>query len=247
MFDSIRRVKLYEQALKAMKTGKLDKRRTYVHDYNLDCYRKDKGYTLNGLHWGYPDGIVRAITGADPEGASCIDYATWVTPETKKRCGDNSRFSIVPFGEIRAVIEKGIRQKLAKARIAAELEEYALSQWRKALAKRFPKYCDVALRIESSDPSKLDIIAIDPTRFATMGMGDFLDTIKKGDVSIGKSALKVMQSIPARSGLMAVEVFNGPIVAGMFGAPEVRGIPITNISIQPGALTELVALSRIED
>lgn len=247
MFDRLHVAQIYAKALKAIRTGRFDNRKTYVHDYDAKCYREDKDYTLNGLHWGYPDGITKAITGMDPQGASCIDYATWVTPKTRAQCSGNSRFSIVLFKEIRAIIEKGIEQKLQQASTESKVEARALARWRKALPKRFPKWLDVVMRLEVSEPNTLDIIAIDPTRFVTRGFGDFLEDIKKGEVSMSPAARDLLLTTPSRQGLNGVEIFVGPIFAGMLRVPELRGVPKSAISADKKGVAQLIALARIED
>lgn len=193
MLESTNRVRLYSEALTKIQTGRYDNKDTYVHDYDAECYRKDRGYTLNGLHWGYPDSIVETITGEPPDGTSSFLYATWVTAKLKKHplYGENSRFQIVKFKEIRAIIEKSIKQKLAKAQKDAGVEADLLPAWRKVVEKKFRKYRNATIRIQMVK-SDVEFILIKPERLKVRGMGWFLEDIKKGDVSISASAVKAM-------------------------------------------------------
>lgn len=236
MLDGLNCVRKYEEALAKLATGKYDNKDTYVHDYDLDVYRTAKTHTLNGLHWGYPDGIVETLAG---DGDNPATYATWVTPALKKHSlyGQNSRYQIVKYSEIKAIVEKGIRQKLRQAKKDAKDELEFLASWQKTAKRKFKRYLGATLRIDvGSKPNTLDFIVIKPERLKTRGMGTFLENIKKGEISLSRAALTALGRLPERSGLMCIEVFDGPIVAGMIHTPEFRGVPLEAISVNQTAL-----------
>lgn len=249
MFDAHNAVRVYEKALAAIRTGRFDNKETFVHDYKDKVYRTKKDYTLNGLHWGYPDGIVYEITKEDPGGnASCVQYAMWATPARKKSdyIGGNSRYSIVKFKEIRAVIEKGIEQKLAEAAKDLPKEKAFLAAWKKIVEKKYKRYERSALRIEK-EATAFKFILIKPQRFVTRGMGSFLEDIKKGTVSVsGQHVLDDLFHCNEKGGLNAIEIFKGPIIAGMFGATEfvVRAEHISASGVGCEQLADLVVVQK---
>lgn len=250
MFDTINRVRIYEAALKKLATGRYDDKDTYVHDYDDKCYRTDPNYTLNGLHWGYPDGIVRAVTKEDPEGASCFDYATWVTARLKKHSqyGENDRFKVVKYRKIKKIVELGIQQKLDQARKDAAYEKDLLIRWQAEVKDKFAKFANRSLRIQAGKKAgTMDFTAINPERFKTRGFGNFLENIKKGEISISRKALDTLSRVPERRGLMNMEIFAGPIVAGLFIAPQFLAVPVPTISVSPKGFEQLRKLVTVQD
>lgn len=229
-------------------TGEYDEREVYLHDYDAEVYRTSPTHTLNGLHWGYPDGIVMLVTGECPEGTgSSTLYTQWVTKETKRSAGQNSRFCIVKYKEAKAIIELGIRQKLDKAKVDAEEDVKFLADWEKTKREKFPKYLACAFRIDTSKKGTLDIVIIKPERFVTRGMGTFLENIKQGEVSISPKALKLLEDEgQERRGLNGLEMFHKPlIIAGMIG--PLTQMKMEDVSVAKGALGQLREVATIED
>jgi hypothetical protein len=250
MFDALNRVRIYEAALKKLATGKYDNKDTLVHDYDTKCYRTDPKYTLNGLHWGYPRGIVYAVTKEDPEGTGWIGchYATWATKKLRNHPNyglGNSRYSIVKYSKIKKVVELGIQQKLDEAKKNAKGEKKTLLAWKRRVKSEYAKYANRTLRIESSK-GQIDLIVIKPERFITRGFGTFLEKIKKGEVSISEKAVELLSRAPERGGLMGVEFFAGPIVAGLISEPELYGVPLEAISVSSTGFGQLQKLALVE-
>lgn len=164
MLDATRRVRLYSKALKMIVTGRYDNKETYVHDYDVKAYRTEKDYTLNGLHWGYPDSIVETLTKDCPTGSSSFFWATWVTEKLKKNSqyGENSRFKVVKFKEIRPVVELGIQQKLTRAQADMKADTEFLAIWEVTKKKQFKKYLKATISIDRGEYRKLDVIIMKP-------------------------------------------------------------------------------------
>lgn len=257
MLDNMRRVRIYTKALEKLDTGKYDDREVWVHDYNEEIYRTAKTHTLNGLHWGYPDGIVYAVTREDPNGAGAEEfgYAALVTKANRKsdRYAGNSRFSIVKYREIKEIVEKGIRQKLAEAEKEAEKDAKFLKKWKAIVAKKFSKYKNAALRIQKEADGTLGVIVINPERWTTRGFGTFLEQIKPGDVSISKEALDMLRTVPERRGLQQMTFFkdggikpggSDPIICGVIGT--MTKVPTEEICMMKGSYEALVKVATIE-
>lgn len=247
MLEASRRVHLYKEALQILKDPKWLERDTYVHDYDTECYRTDKGYTLNGLHWGYPDAIVETVTGENPQGfgPSGFLFATWVSPELKAYA-DNSRFSVVKYGDIKAIVEKGIRQKLAKAQRDDRKEKALFKEWVDVALKHYRAFKAYTLRIETHKKGTLDFIILKPSRFVRKGLEVFLEDIKPGEVSISKRAYNLLTKVPLRSGPMAIEFFgatpeHGPVIAGLFSDPLYEAVPLSAMSAGYRATDSLYA------
>jgi hypothetical protein len=225
MLNATNLVSRYTKALEMLATGEYDDRDTYVHDYDTKCYRENPNYTLNGLHCGYPDAIVRQLTGEGDGGP----YASWVTPGTRKANKGNSRFSIVKYREIKEIVELGIRQKLAKAQEDAVNETAFLKEWDTFRRENYSQCLDAAIRIDQTEPNTIDLIVIRPERLVVHGMGSFLKDIKKGEVSISLKALAALESVPARDGLNLIEFMapeKGIMIAG-FLEPIMNEVPLS--------------------
>ena len=239
MLNATALVNRYTKALEMLTTGEYDDRDTYVHDYDSRRYREDPEYTLNGLHWGYPDSIVQQLTGEGEGG-----YASWVTSETKS---PNSRFSIVKYREIKSIVELGIRQKLDKAQEAATAETAFLLEWDTFRREKYSQYLAAAIRIDQTEPNTIDLILIRPERLVVHGMGSFLEDIKKGDVSISLKALAALESVPARKGLNIIEFMapaKGIMIAG-FLEPIMNAVPLSQISVWPGFTDKLREIATV--
>lgn len=120
--DAERSVKLYERALGMLKDSSYDTADVWLHDYKEEVYKTSKAHTMNGLHGGYPDSVVACLVGVNPTTnyPDSMPYALFITDQTSsvlwERVKNNSRYVKVPYKDVRDVIEKGIKQKLTKAR-----------------------------------------------------------------------------------------------------------------------------------
>jgi hypothetical protein len=94
---------------------------------------------------------------------------------------------------------------------------------------------------------KLTIETLIKKRTKIYGFGTFLEKPKQGEVVCNKAAFEMLSRCPARRGLMAIEIFNGPIVS--YGAPNLKftGVPMEYVSVQPGAWKELEKLVVVEE
>lgn len=104
---------------------------------------------------------------------------------------------------------------------------------------------DVVMRI-SFDGKMFSIKTLVEKRTKIYGFGTFLQDPKPGEISINKAAYDLLAHCPARRGLMAIEIFNGPIVSYGDTSLEFTEIPLSAISVQPGAWKELAELAIIE-
>ena len=242
MFDNLQKVKIYEEALELLNNPALNDKEVWVHDYTESVYREKKNYTLNGLHWGYPDSIADNITGKHVEGVRSIYYARFVgkdiPPAAEKwNYEDNSRFSKVKYGEIKEIVELGIKQKLAKSKIDAKGNIKELKKWKKYIAKEYSNYNSI-IRIEEIDGEKIHVIVLKPEEMDTFGFGSFLSNIKAGDISFSEKALEILKSIPERPGLNSLEFFSGKRFAMIGTNPDLIVQP-DQISVVKGALKEI--------
>lgn len=254
MFDSINKVKIYERALKLLADPALGKAKVALHDYDSECYRSDPVYTLNGLHWGYPDALVASITRKDPEGTggNLSDmYAAFVdkTPKyQRERFKENSRYKIVAYSKVKKIVELGIKQKLEESRSHAAEEMEALSKW-KAICKRdFAKFKGFTVRFESAGDKAFRLIILKPERFKTMGMGTFSPSLKKGDVSIAGDASAAIDNMKSdQGGMFLFEGFGDDVVrfGGLFDVDTV--IPSQAANANGDFLSKLRSVAVISD
>lgn len=244
MLPNRQRVVEYERALEILRKPETARRSVWLHDYDQECYRTRDGYTRNGLHWGYPDDIVGGIT--DP--TLLYTYAVFVTPQNARKTlyTQGSRYQKVAYSEIKDSIELSVEQNLKEARKLAKKEDAALARWSEKIKKKHPRFTSYALRLDVTKSGAISFLVPQPDRFLTRGFGTFLERIKKGEVSISPKAKEALAGLTARSGLVAAEFFQGPIVAGTFNLQDYV-IPVNMISVQPGALQGLFKLARIEE
>lgn len=248
MFDNLQKVKIYEEALKLLADPSISDREVWVHDYKEPCYRKKKSYTLNGLHWGYPDSIVDSITRKMVNGVRSFYYATFVgtlpRDAEKWNYADNSRFSKIKYKEIKEIVELGIRQKLKQARIDSQEDVKALKSWKKYIQKEYSQYNGAALRIEEVK-NKIKLVALKPERFNTYGFGSFLEDIKPGDISISPKTLEILAHCSERGGINGLELFANNIL-GMIGTEPLLEVHQDSISVVKPAHRWLPRVAKVE-
>lgn len=248
MFDNLQKVKIYKEALKLLAAPSISDREVWVHDYKEPCYRKKKGYTLNGLHWGYPDSIVGSITGKKVDGVRSFYYATFVgtlpREAEKWNYADNSRFSKVKYEEIKKIVELGIRQKLKQARINSQKDAKALESWRKYVHREYSQYNGAVLRIEEIE-GKIRLVALKPERFNTYGFGSFLEGIKPRDISINSKALEILAHCSEREGINGLELFANNTL-GMIGTEPFLEAHQDSISVANSAHCWLSKFAKTE-
>lgn len=247
MFPNRNRAALYAKALKQLQDPAVLDREVWLHDYDEPVYRTGPNHSRNGLHWGYPDGILSSLLGVDIGGSgSSRTYAFFVDDPQMKgaRPNENSRFKKARYREIHESISTSLHQKLAEATAASVQEEEIREQWREAVSTNFPMYANFALRLELAGRN-IRVIVIDPDRSTTRGFGCYFEGLKEGDVSISPAALRLLERIPSRSGLQGLYVFKGPILAGVLNldsalAPE-------DLSVEPEGLAALRAIATITE
>ena len=232
---ALQRVKIYEEALEKLSHPSYNTKEIWLHDYDQKCYREDPGYTLNGLHWDYPDSVVDFVTEKRITGAISFFYAAFVTPETENsNYTSNSRFQKVPYREVRKIIEYGIRQKLAKAKIDALPEQKFMDQWAKKVKREYSQFLPAVLRI-TTKKNCLNLIALRPERLVTRGFGSYLEKIRKNDISMDQATYDLFAKAPSRSGIQAIEVFTSSILAYFSANVQLGEIPPNRLSVQNGA------------
>lgn len=212
-----------QKTLADLKSGALDAQKFYVHDWNRGNYGAPLVALLHGCEcWnGLPYLI---MDGATPN----------------ERAASNSRYTLLSGAEIRDVIIADLESEIPKLQDGNEASEAA--RWAQIIKENFPKYKNFKARLEMSE-QMLQIIVIDPIRWKKRGMGIFLEDIQQDEVSISKQAVSFLRRCTARSGLNGMEIFNGPIIAGMFGINEF--FSPEDISAQPGSVDELIKISVV--
>lgn len=104
----------------------------------------------------------------------------------------------------------------------------------------------VAVRIELHK-DELTIEKKNESRFKIYGFGSFLEKPQLGEVSMNKAAFDFLVHCPERRGLMAIEIFNGPIVAYGYPGDGLTGIGKQDVSVAKGAWDELSKLVLVTE
>lgn len=245
MFPNLRRVSILTEALSLLSDPAVSERGIWLHDYNEKCYREDPKYTRNGLHFGYPRGVVQSITGKDPEGTGSGTMACFVDPTVNQDRYKGSRFTNVRYGDVKEIIELGIHQDLMKATVEASEEAEISTIWASHMTSNYPHLLNRTLRLETEGEDLL-IIIVKPERFVTRGMGTFLEGIQPEEVSCSANALGWLKRCSAKSGMIPIEVFPGPIFAGMLQAPATL-VERAHVSVGQGAMKDLEPLLVVEE
>lgn len=122
-----------------------------------------------------------------------------------------------------------------------------LDEWSGILEAQFSQYMKRALRIDIRDDGTFDFIAIQLNRFDVCGYRAILADPEPGDVSISGRALDTLTRIPKRHGMMAMDIFEGPILSGLFDGFALTGVMQELISVHsPAAMAQLRRLVKVE-
>ena len=106
-------------------------------------------------------------------------------------------------------------------------------------------YAPAVVRIELIG-NEFSIEKLNPESFTIYGFGSFLETIKRGYVSINQDAYDFMSKCLERRGLMAIEIFDGPILAYGSRAPLLVGFGKEDVSVNKDGWAKLSKLVTIE-
>lgn len=243
MFPALALVQIYEEALRLLSDPNVMEQKVWLHDYDTPAYRNDPSYTLNGLHWGYPSGIASSITGKHiPNDSSSYAFFDHLIDASRRSdCKRNSRFQLVRYGDVKEIVEKGIQQKLDKARAEVPAIQKILERWKTKVDRDFAAYRPAALRIDvgpARNRNTLHIVVLSPERFESHGMGSFLQ-VGPGDVSVSPAARALLAETPYRLGMNFLEVLP-PNIIGFLGCDlEMNRVRPASVSVDPQAWRQL--------
>jgi hypothetical protein len=236
------------QARALLEDRALHTREVWVHDYTERCYRETPGYTLNGLHWGYPEGLAQDVLGL-----ARGHYATFVRPEdalVKDGSGfgyaNNSRFSRVLYGEIAEIVVRGVDQKIDQIKKDQKAAKRAERTWILRAAKRYSQYRGAALRLYMTRGGTLAVIVLRPDRLRREGGGYDLKPLKKGDISMDRATRdRLDEGVRADDDVPSLTFFSNR-VHGIFNRNHIRSIPWRFVKISARTWSKIRPLVRIQ-
>ena len=234
------------EALALLKDPKVNERPLWLHDFDATCYRSQKGYTRNGLHWGYAEGIVSSITGRDTCGHAGTSYAFFEDDcfaRNAEGIRSNSRYSKHSYAEVREIIEKTLHEDLEAATAREAANQKVIAEWHEEAAAKWPQHAGRTMRMELSE-GRFRLIVLKPERLARRGFGWFLEDIKAGEVSCSPGALEWLRKGRERRGLNNLEISAVPLIAGMLTLDT--QFKRDDVSIQDGALAVLEPLFAMD-